>query len=73
MVVGLVIKKGGLRMLAPSSCRYWGKYAASNDLVVLYPFAQQCWDTVGDTGENYATKEAIQPKAIMAMIARLIE
>lgn len=51
--------------------RYWGKYAASNNLILLYPFVIECWDTYGYTGENYATRDAIQPKALMAMIKRV--
>jgi hypothetical protein len=64
---------GGARdIIIEDAGRYWGKYAATNNFVVLYPFVTNCWDTTGETGENFATKDAIQPKAIMSMIDRLI-
>jgi hypothetical protein len=51
--------------------RYWGKYAASNNFIVLFPFVDECWDTYAYTGDNYATNQGIQPKALMAMIDRV--
>jgi hypothetical protein len=49
-------------------------YAASNNLIILYPMADFCWDSKGSnfTGlDKYATKDGLQPKAIMNMIKRL--
>jgi poly(3-hydroxybutyrate) depolymerase len=53
--------------------RYWGKYAASNNFVVLFPFVSNCWDTTGETGEGWDTKNGIQPKAIMNMVDRVVQ
>ena len=53
--------------------RYWGKYAATNDFVLLFPMANNCWDTIGETGESWDNRNGIQPKAIMNMIDRMIE
>jgi poly(3-hydroxybutyrate) depolymerase len=57
-----------------NEARYYGMYAASNNLIILYPMAEFCWDSKGDnfTGvDKYATKDGLQPKAIMKMIERL--
>lgn len=52
--------------------QYWGKYAASNNLIMLYPMIKDgCWDTYAYTGSNYATNEAIQPLAVIKMIQRI--
>lgn len=53
--------------------RYWGKYAATNDFVLLYPMVEHCWDTIGETGENWDNRYGIQPRAIMNMVDRMIE
>jgi len=53
--------------------RYWGKYAATNDFVLLFPMVKHCWDTIGETGENWDNRNGVQPKAIMNMVDRMIE
>ena len=65
---------GGARdVIIEDAGRYWGKYAATNNFVVLWPFVDNCWDTTSETGEGWDTKDGIQPKAIMNMIDRLIQ
>ena len=56
------------------------EYAVSNDLIMLYPQSKVsfdnpsgCHDTWGITGDDFATKNGVQPSAIMAMVDRLIE
>ncbi|HWA39668.1 MAG TPA: PHB depolymerase family esterase [Burkholderiales bacterium] len=58
----------------------YNRWAASNRLVVLYPQARSsfwpfnprgCWDWWGYTGPQYATKQAPQVRAVLAMVERL--
>ena len=60
----------------------YNRWADTNRLVVLYPQAvarywwwtynpRGCWDWWGYTGQEYATKEAPQIRAVMAMVERL--
>jgi poly(3-hydroxybutyrate) depolymerase len=56
----------------------YNEWAEANRVVVLYPQAAKsfdnpygCWDWVGYTGANYATKDGVQIKALRAMIKRL--
>lgn len=59
------------------------RWADTNHLVVLYPqtkkslFAplnpQACWDWWGYTGDNYASREGAQIKAVNAIIERLAQ
>ena len=48
-------------------------YAASNDLILLFPCVKECYDTIGKTGSEWATRDGLQPKAFMKMIQRLFE
>jgi hypothetical protein len=48
------------------STDYWPKegtglihYAASNNIILLFPFVKECYDTKGKTGPNFATKKGI--------------
>jgi hypothetical protein len=55
---------------------YYGRYAASNKLIMVYFMSQDkdwCHDTRGGTGEDYATKDGIAPKALKRIMNRLIE
>ena len=60
----------------------YNRWADTNRLIVLYPQAKAryvwwtfnprgCWDWWGYTGQNYATKEAAQIRAVLAMVERL--
>jgi len=59
----------------------FNEWAESNGLVVLYPQAKSsrlaplnplgCWDWWGYTGEDYATRDGAQIKAVKAMVDRL--
>ena len=58
----------------------YNRWADTNRLIVLYPQAiarywpynpRGCWDWWGYTGPRYATKEAPQIRAVMAMVERL--
>jgi len=60
----------------------YNRWADTNRLIVLYPQAsvryawwtfnpRGCWDWWGYTGHDYATKEAAQIRAVMAMVERL--
>jgi len=60
----------------------YNRWADTNRLIVLYPQASAryvfwtfnprgCWDWWGYTGSRYATKEAPQIRAVMAMVERL--
>jgi poly(3-hydroxybutyrate) depolymerase len=60
----------------------YNRWADTNRLIVLYPQAvarywwwpfnpRGCWDWWGYTGPQYATKEAPQIRAVMAMVERL--
>jgi poly(3-hydroxybutyrate) depolymerase len=59
----------------------FNEWAEANSLVVLYPQTKAskmaplnplgCWDWWGYTGENYATRDGAQIKAVKAMIDRL--
>jgi len=60
----------------------YNRWADANRLIVLYPQAtaryvwwtfnpRGCWDWWGYTGQNYATQEAAQIRAVMAMVERL--
>lgn len=59
----------------------FNEWAEANDIVVLYPQAKSsklapmnplgCWDWWGYSGENYATREGQQIKAVKAMLDRL--
>jgi poly(3-hydroxybutyrate) depolymerase len=58
----------------------YNDYAVSNDLIMLFPQSKYsldnplgCHDTWGVTGDEFGTKNGVQPKAIMAMVDRLIE
>ena len=62
------------------STDYWPKegtglinYAASNNLILLFPMVHNCYDTKGNTGDKFATKKGIQPEAIFKMIKRVLE
>ena len=35
------------------------KYAASNELIILYPAVQVCWDINGYTNDKYSSKYGI--------------
>ena len=59
----------------------YNRWAETNRLIVLYPQTiarywwiynpRGCWDWWGYTGDRYATKEAPQMRAVMAMVERL--
>jgi hypothetical protein len=59
----------------------YNRWADTNQLIVLYPQAvarywwiynpRGCWDWWGYTGSRYATKEAPQIRAVLAMVERL--
>ena len=60
----------------------YNRWAETNRLIVLYPQAvaryvwwvwnpRGCWDWWGYTGAAYATKDAPQIRAVMAMVERL--
>lgn len=59
----------------------YNRWADTNRLIVLYPQVvarywwvynpRGCWDWWGYTGANYATREAAQIRAVMAMVERL--
>lgn len=58
----------------------YNRWAESNRLIVLYPQARAslwpfnprgCWDWWGYTGPQYATKQAPQIRAVLAMVERL--
>ncbi len=59
----------------------FNEWAEANGIVVLYPQAKAsklapmnplgCWDWWGYSGENYATREGVQIKAVKAMLDRL--
>ena len=59
----------------------YNRWAEANRLIVLYPQAvarywwvynpRGCWDWWGYTGQRYATKDAPQIRAVMAMVQRL--
>ena len=60
----------------------YNRWAETNRLIVLYPQAvarymwwvwnpRGCWDWWGYTGSAYATKDAPQIRAVMAMVERL--
>ena len=57
----------------------YNDYAVSNDLIIVYPQASLsfdnpgCQDVLGVTGEDFANKNGVQPKAVMRMIERLVE
>jgi len=62
----------------------YNRWADANRLIVLYPQViaryawwtwnpRGCWDWWGYTGQRYATKEAPQIRAVLAMIERLGE
>ena len=46
--------------------------AAGNHIIMLFPMNINCWDFYGFTNGQYATKNGIQPSAIMKMADRLI-
>lgn len=55
------------------------QYAASNDIIILAPQVVNepynlwgCWDFTGYTGKDYFAKDAVQMKAVKAMVDRLI-
>jgi poly(3-hydroxybutyrate) depolymerase len=35
------------------------KYAASNDLIMLWPVDKNCWDVFGYTNEQYSVKTGV--------------
>ena len=51
------------------------EYAATNDIIVLWPFVEDCYDTETHksvaTNDDYATRDGVQPKAFFKMIERL--
>ena len=59
----------------------YNRWADTNGLIVLYPQTvarlwwvynpRGCWDWWGYTGENYATKDAAQIRAVLGMVERL--
>ena len=59
----------------------YNRWADTNRLIVLYPQTiariwwvynpRACWDWWGYTGQNYATKDAPQMRAVLAMVERL--
>ena len=66
----------------------YNNWADSNNILVLYPQVNisgfpphpmspsnlgGCWDWLGYTGPDYATKAGPQMKAIMAMVNRLTQ
>ena len=48
------------------------EYAATNDLIVLFPMVERCYDTQGKTGSNYNNKYGSQPASFMKMIKRIL-
>ena len=58
----------------------YNRWAETNDIVILYPHMGvhgpkdskeeqgACWDSYGETGRDYDTKQGVQMKAIAAMI-----
>ena len=58
----------------------YNEWAVSNDLIMIYPQSRfsyknyyGCHDTWGITGDDFATKNGVQPSAIMKMVDRLLE
>jgi hypothetical protein len=60
----------------------YNRWADTNRLIVLYPQViarwawwtfnpRGCWDWWGYTGQNYATKDAVQIRAVLGMVERL--
>jgi poly(3-hydroxybutyrate) depolymerase len=58
----------------------YNRWADTNRLIVLYPQVgaswwpynpRGCWDWWGYTGAQYATKDAPQIRAVLAMVERL--
>lgn len=48
------------------------KYAASNDLILLYPQVKGCFDMWGYTDDKYAGIYGVHPRVIMTMVDRLM-
>jgi hypothetical protein len=48
------------------------KYAASNDLIILFPTNLTCWDVFGYTNEQYSLKTGVQPSAIIKMVDKVL-
>ena len=47
------------------------EFAATNEIIVVYPYSQ-CWNAWGKVDTtNWLTKDGLYPKALMAMICRL--
>lgn len=60
----------------------YNEWADTNQLLILYPQVNKsvipynpsgCWDWWGYTGTNYATRDSVQMKAILAMVRRLTQ
>lgn len=55
----------------------YNRWADTNRIIVLYPQVAKdtqpnsCWDWIGYTGENYATRNAPQMQAVRQMVERL--
>lgn len=54
----------------------WGEYAVSNNIIIVSPQIVKefdCHDTYAYTGEDFATKNGIQPQFYKRVIERLSE
>ena len=52
----------------------YGNYAVSNNLIIVAPWINKKWechDTIGYTGEDFATLDGVQPQFYKNMIERL--
>lgn len=48
-------------------------YAAANDIIMLYPMVHNCFDTRGNTGEDFNNRKGVQPASFMKMIKRVLQ
>ena len=63
----------GEQSLATRKTKY-NHFAASNNIIMVYPRSYAAWDYKGEIDEdNYMTKDGVYPRVIMAMIERLGE
>jgi hypothetical protein len=37
----------------------YARYAASNDIIMLFPFSEDCFDVQGETNDKYATSDGV--------------
>ena len=51
----------------------YGKYAGTNNIIMLFPKFDTCPDMVGITGSDFGNKNGIQPRVIKKMIDRILE